>query len=145
MGFFSDLFGKKTNKNKPSETPLKKPKLSDEEKASLEEKVTQLNNQVDDASFTGSNSNEFNKNKADTLDKLGATYKKLGEWDKAIKSYEKSLEFNKDFGPAFDALQDLYNKKRMEASYAKDNDGIQKWLNKSDKLNNLSKKIMRSK
>lgn len=145
MGFFSSLFNKKDNENPPNKPVIPKEKLSSEEKAKLEEKVTLLTKQVQEDKFNGAESNEFNKKKADILDELGAIYQKLGDIDKAIQSYEQSLKFNEDFGPAFDALQTLYNEKRTEASYHKDNDAIQKWLNKSDELNNLSKKIMRSK
>lgn len=145
MSFFSSIFNKKDNENPSNKPVIPEKKLSLEEKSKLEKKVTLLSKRVQENRFDGVESNEFNKKKADTLDELGATYQKLGDLDEAIQSYEQSLKFNEDFGPAFDALQTLYNEKRIEASYQKNNDAIQKWLNKSDELNNLSKKIMRSK
>lgn len=145
MSFFSSLFNKKDNENSPDKIVVSEKKLSPAERSELEKKVSLLTKQIEENKFDGTESNEFSKKKADTLDELGATYQQLGDIDNAIQSYEQSLKFNEDFGSAFDALQTLYNEKRTEASYSKDNDAIQKWLNKSDELNNLSKKIMRSK
>lgn len=146
MSFWSRLF-KSTEATEPEKKEPEAPKveLTDEEKSNLEAEIKKLNEQVKDEKFTGSESDDFNKEKADVLTKLGQDYQKLGDIDKAIESYESSLKFNEDFGPAFDALLTLYDEKRKQAAYAKNGDEIQKWLDKSDSLTALSKKIMRSK
>lgn len=146
MSFWSKIF-KSTEATEPKEKKPEAPKveLTDEEKEKLEADVKKLNEQVKDEKFNGSESDDFNKEKADVLTKLGQDYQKLGDIDKAIESFESSLKFNEDFGPAFDSLLTLYDEKRKQAAYAKDSDEIQKWLNKSDSLTALSKKIMRSK
>lgn len=137
MSFLSKLFGGSSKTSAQKAPVQEKPQLSDEEKKNLEDQVASLSSDLE--------SENDNKVKADLLSKLGKAYQGLGEADQAISSYEESLKLNEDFGPAFDGLLDLYNQKRKEASYAKDDDAIQKWLNKSDELTALSKKIMRSK
>lgn len=117
-------------------------KLSDEERQKIESKINQLSDQINNEKTDSPNAN---KRSADLLTELGQNYQKLNNIDAAIKAYENSLKCNEDFGPAFDGLLSLYDEKRKEAAYKKDNEEIQKWLNKSDELTALSKKIMRSK
>lgn len=148
MSFWSKIFKSTESKNSTENKNIPKKnevKLTAEEKSKLESDINKLTEQVKEEKFTGSDSTDLNKQKADALTKLGQDYQKLGKVDEAIKAYEQSLKFNEDFGPAFDGLLKLYDVKRQEAAYAKDDEGIQKWLNKSDDLTSLSKKIMRSK
>ncbi|MDF7639493.1 tetratricopeptide repeat protein [Lactobacillus sp. ESL0791] len=146
MSFWSKLF-KSTkdpdSNNKGSANPATK--LSEEEKSKIESEIKQLNDQIKSEKNADSESDDFSKKKAEVLTQLGKDYQRIGNIDEAINAYETSLKCNEDFGPAFDGLLTLYDEKRKQASYAKDNDEIQKWLNKSDSLTALSKKIMRSK
>lgn len=144
MSFFSRIFN--TNKKKEPDTASssrKKVQLTDMDKKQLTADITTLNKQIEQSS--DANTAAGKKEKAAVLTKLGQDYQKLGANDKAIAAYEQSLHCNEDFGPAFDGLLQLYDVKRQEAAYAGNNDEIQKWLNKSDELTALSKKIMRSK
>ncbi|BDR61176.1 tetratricopeptide repeat protein [Lactobacillus xylocopicola] len=118
-------------------------KISAAETKKITDKITKLTEQLNDETTAGTA--VVKKQKAVMLTELGQCYQELSQVDKAIAAYEKSLKCSEDFGPAFDGLLKLYDVKRQAAAYAKDNSEIQKWLNKSDELTALSKKIMRSK
>lgn len=138
MSLWSKIFkstdgSRETNQKKLNEETNK---LTDSDKKMLTDEIDQLNRKI-------ASSETYSK--ADDLTKLGQDYQKMGKVDDAIYAYEKSLKCKEDFGPAFDGLLKLYDIKRQEAAYDKNNDEIQKWLNKSDELTALSKKIMRSK
>lgn len=145
MSFLSKIFKSETSSTSSKTGEFVKTSLSSEEKEKTRVEISKLNEQLKEEKLTGSKQTDINKQKADILTKLGQSYQKLNEVDKAIDAYEKSLQYNEDFGPAFDGLIKLYDVKRQAAAYAKDNEAIQKWLNKSDELTTLSKKIMRSK
>lgn len=145
MSFWSKIFKSETSSTSSKTGEFVKTSLSSEEKEKTRVEISKLNEQLKEEELTGSKQTDINKQKADILTKLGQSYQKLNEVDKAIDAYEKSLQYNEDFGPAFDGLIKLYDVKRQAAAYAKDNEAIQKWLNKSDELTTLSKKIMRSK
>lgn len=145
MSFWSKIFKSETSSTSSKTGEFVKTSLSSEEKEKTRVEISKLNEQLKEEKLTGSKQTDINKQKADILTKLGQSYQKLNEVDKAIDAYEKSLQYNEDFGPAFDGLIKLYDVKRQAAAYAKDNEAIQKWLNKSDELTTLSKKIMRSK
>lgn len=145
MSFWSKIFKSETSSTNSKTGEFVKTSLSSEEKEKTRVEISKLNEQLKEEKLTGSKQTDINKQKADILTKLGQSYQKLNEVDKAIDAYEKSLQYNEDFGPAFDGLIKLYDVKRQAAAYAKDNEAIQKWLNKSDELTTLSKKIMRSK
>lgn len=142
MSFWSKIF--KANDlvhNTKTEKQKNEVNLSEEERQKIEAKIKQLSSQISTAKTA---SPDLNKQNADLLTELGQNYQKLNNIDSAIKAYEDSLKCNEDFGPAFDGLLSLYDEKRKVAAYKKDNEEIQKWLNKSDELTALSKKIMRS-
>lgn len=145
MSFWSKIFKSETSSTNSKTGEFVKTSLSSEEREKTRVEISKLNEQLKEEKLTGSKQTDINKQKADILTKLGQSYQKLNEVDKAIDAYEKSLQYNEDFGPAFDGLIKLYDVKRQAAAYAKDNEAIQKWLNKSDELTTLSKKIMRSK
>jgi tetratricopeptide (TPR) repeat protein len=143
MSFWSKIFkSNDLSDSTKTEDSHNDVKLSDEERKKIKNKINQLSDQINNEKTGSPNSNKQN---ADLLTELGQNYQKLNNIDAAIKAYEKSLKCNEDFGPAFDGLLSLYDEKRKEAAYKKDNEEIQKWLNKSDELTALSKKIMRSK
>lgn len=143
MSFWSKIFKSidEQGNSKIEKSKETQQKLSIEEKAEIKSTITKLKEQI----TVGEAKNLDAKQTANVLTELGENYQKLNEVDKAIDAYEKSLKNDEDFGPAFDGLLKLYDVKRQAAAYAKDNDEIQKWLNKSDELTALSKKIMRSK
>lgn len=130
MSILSKLFNNKSASTTQSDS------LSDEEK-------TQLKNEIDDLNELIDRSEGIQK--ANYLNMIGSKYQKLGLESEAIKAFESSLKLNEDFGPAFDALLQLYNGKRKKAAFAKNDTEIQKWINKTDVLTALSKKIMRTK
>lgn len=145
MSFWSKIFksnATESNSAADKETNETSSQLTDDEKQQIKSQIKDLTEQLNDSN---SESVASNKQKATVLTQLGQNYQKLGNVDDAIDAYEKSLKLNEDFGPAFDGLLKLYDIKRQKAAYAKDNDEIQKWLNKGDELTALSKKIMRSK
>lgn len=134
MSFLSKLFG---GGEKTKVTPKKEiVTLSDEEKNKLKTNISELNEKLVSVETTDE--------KADILNELGALNQKLGESDEAIRNYEESLKIKETFGPAFDGLTKLYNEKRKEAAYNKDDEKIQYWVKKTDDLLAQSKKIMRS-
>lgn len=134
MSFLSKLFG---GGEKTKVAPKKEVvTLSDEEKNKLKTNISELNEKLVSVETTDE--------RADILNKLGTLNQKLGEFDEAIKNYEESLKIKETFGPAFDGLTKLYNEKRKEAAYNKDDEKIQYWVKKTDDLLAQSKKIMRS-
>lgn len=75
---------------------------------------------------------------------LGAVEAQLGHDLAAIAAYEASLKDKEEFGDAYNALLNLYETQRKAAAKAKNDDDIQKWVNKTDALLDMSKRVMRS-
>ena len=134
MSFLSKLFG--SNSDSKKNVPKQEIQLTDEEKKLIEISITELNAQLDSA--------VSDDEKADILNNLGIQNQKIGNNDEAIKNFEESLKIKEAFGPAFDGLTKLYNEKRKEAAFNKDDAQIQYWVKKTDDLLAQSKKIMRS-
>lgn len=82
--------------------------------------------------------------KIESLNELGKLYQKLGKKDEAIKYFEESLDEKEQFGDAYNGLLNLYEVKRKEAAFNKDDDAIQKWVSKTDNLMAISKKVLKS-
>lgn len=82
--------------------------------------------------------------KINILNKLGQIYQELGDVELAIQYFEKSLAEKEQFGAAYNGLLILYEIKRREAAKAKNDDEIQKWVNRMDRLIDMSKRVMRS-
>lgn len=82
--------------------------------------------------------------KIDSLNELGKLYQKLEKKDEAIKYFEESLDEKEQFGDAYNGLLNLYEMKRKEAAFNKDDDAIQKWVTKTDNLMAISKKVLKS-
>lgn len=125
---------KKLFKNKVATEPVKQ-ELTAEERLALQKENKQL-------------SQDIKTTEGDDLiqkyDQLGENYTKLGETDSAITAFEASLKIQERFGTAYNGLLNLYEIKRKAAAEQKNNDEIQKWVNKTDELLNLSKRVMRS-
>lgn len=134
MSFLSKLFG--SNSDSKKNVPKQEMQLTDEEKGLIETSITELNAQLDSA--------VSDDEKADILNNLGIQNQKIGNNDEAIKNFEESLKIKEAFGPAFDGLTKLYNEKRKEAAFNKNDAQIQYWVKKTDDLLAQSKKIMRS-
>lgn len=79
----------------------------------------------------------------ETLNQLGELYFQAEEYDKSIEYFEKSLSEDAGLGKAHTNLMKLYNIKRKEAAQQKDSEMTQLYLDKMDKLTNLSKDSMR--
>ena len=77
------------------------------------------------------------------LNQLGECYFQMQDYDRAIDWFEKSLEEDASLGKAHTSLMKLYNIKRREAAQKKDGNEVQMYLDKMDKLTNLSKDSMR--
>ncbi|WP_056991794.1 tetratricopeptide repeat-containing protein [Liquorilactobacillus mali] len=75
---------------------------------------------------------------------LGTVYVKLNQTDNAISAYEASLKIKEQFGDAYNVLLNLYEEKRKIAAAAKDDAEIQKWIGKTDRLLDMSKRVLRS-
>jgi len=81
---------------------------------------------------------------AQLYDQLGENDVKLGAIDDAISAFEMSLETKEQFGTAYNNLLNLYEIKRKESAQEKNNEGIQKWITKTDNLLAISKRVMKS-
>lgn len=128
---FGNLFKKKAKK--PVEDT--KVELTDEEKEKLNSKIASLKSDL-----KGKSGDE----KISTLNELGSAYEKLNNLDESIKYYEDSLDEKEQFGDAYNALLRLYEEKRKEAAYQKNDDDIQKYVGKMDGLMSISKRVLKS-
>lgn len=79
------------------------------------------------------------------LNEIAENYYKISELDLAIKFYEKSLNKNNKIGKASTELMSLYNLKRKEASLDKDDEKVNEYMEKINKLMQLSKDSLRGK
>lgn len=60
--------------------------------------------------------------------------------DEAIQSLEKSLDLKVSMGDGYKCLLNLYNKKRAQAAKSGDDDAINYYINKFDKMKAVAKK-----
>lgn len=77
------------------------------------------------------------------LNKIGSLYFEADKIDDAIKCYEISISGNKNLGKAYTDLVKLYNIKVKEAVKEKDDEGMKYYMDKIDKLLQLSKDVIR--
>ncbi|MFC3419340.1 tetratricopeptide repeat protein [Salinicoccus hispanicus] len=87
--------------------------------------------------------NSDDEDLTETLNALGKLYYQLGNIDKSIEYYERSISQEKALGSSFTELMKLYNIKRKEAVEAKNDAEVQEYLTKIDALMQLSKDVMR--
>lgn len=126
------LFKKK--KSEPKEEPKKK-ELTPSEIEEINSKIKPLEDSLENLS---------GDSKIESLNELGSLYQELGKIDEAIKYFEESLAEKEQFGDAYNGLLNLYEVKRKEAAFNKDDDAIQKWVSKTDNLMAISKKVLKS-
>ena len=75
------------------------------------------------------------------FEQLGLLYSELDQTDEAIAALEKSLSHQKSIGDGYKTLMKLYNMKRAEAARNKNNDAIDKWMNKMDEMRQIAKEV----
>ncbi|PAF39580.1 hypothetical protein CHH69_07380 [Terribacillus saccharophilus] len=81
--------------------------------------------------------------KAKILEEIGMAYIKIGDDDRAMESFEQSIQIEKTVGDGYKNLLRLYNKKRAEAAKANDDKSLQIYLNKMDQMMQVSKDVTR--
>lgn len=130
------MFGFFKNKKKQeiSEELIMK-ELSQEEKSQIEENIKNHQQKIEGLDSTDS------KSLAAEYEQLGLLNSELSQVEEAIIALEKSLNYQKSIGDGYKELMKLYNKKRAEAARNKDDDGIQKWMNKMDEMRQIAKEV----
>lgn len=78
---------------------------------------------------------------AKLYEQSGLIQEQLGCIDDAMTSLEKSLAFKLTIGDGYKKLMSLYNLKRSEAAYSKDDSGIEKYLDKMEEMRQIAKKL----
>ena len=132
---FGNLFKKKEPKQAISEAPKEaSANASAIDEANLKEQAAALTHQIEQTA-------EDKEKRHLLYNQLGAVEAQLGHDLAAIAAYEESLKDKEEFG---DALLNLYETQRKAAAKAKNDDDIQKWVNKTDALLDMSKRVMRS-
>lgn len=129
FGFF-----KKKKKQEISKELIVK-ELSHEEKSQIEESIKNLQQKIEDLDPAD------NEALAAKYEQLGLLHNELSQVDEAIISLEKSLNHQKSIGDGYKELMKLYNQKRAEAARNKDDNGIQKWMNKMDEMRQIAKEV----
>ncbi|WKV10173.1 tetratricopeptide repeat protein [Thermoanaerobacterium sp. CMT5567-10] len=79
----------------------------------------------------------------EVLNRIGSLYFEANKIDDAIKYYEISISENKSLGKAYTELVKLYNIKRKEAISKKDDESMKQYMEKIDRLLQLSKDVIR--
>ena len=135
---FRNLFKKKEPKQAISEAPKEaSANASAIDEANLKEQAAALTHQIEQTA-------EDKEKRHLLYNQLGAVEAQLGHDLAAIAAYEESLKDKEEFGDAYNALLNLYETQRKAAAKAKNDDDIQKWVNKTDALLDMSKRVMRS-
>jgi tetratricopeptide (TPR) repeat protein len=130
---FSFLTKKKKDK-KDNEPEIKEPVINEEQKNELYKQIKELEENLSISSA---------EDRIKSLNTLGDIFFQLQETDQAIQYYEKSIEENRTLGKAYTNLVKLYNIKRKEAAWAKDDEKLQHYLNKMDMLLKMTKDEIR--
>lgn len=117
-----------------------KPISSDEKETPVDEKA--LRDSIASLEIRLGETNE----KAELVElwnQLGALYFQLKDYDKSIDYYESSIHEDGKLGKAHTDLMKLYNIKRRAAAEQKDGVAARAYMDKIDRLTNLSKNSMR--
>ena len=130
---FSFLTKKKKDK-KDNEPEIVEPVINEEQKNELYKQIKELEENLLNSSA---------EDRIKSLNTLGDIFFQLQETDQAIQYYEKSIEENRTLGKAYTNLVKLYNSKRKEAAWAKDDEKLQNYLNKMDMLLKMTKDEIR--
>lgn len=83
------------------------------------------------------------EDQAKVFEEIGLAFNELGEEDNAIDFLEKSIEAQKSLGNGYKTLLKLYNKKRAEAAKVNDEERLQTYLKKMDRMMQVSKDVTR--
>lgn len=83
--------------------------------------------------------------RSDLLDQQGGLYQRAGETDRAIASFEASIETTRRMGMAYRGLTTLYSRKRSEAAAAGDDATMRESFDKLQELMQSSKDMLRGK
>ncbi|MEH7118362.1 tetratricopeptide repeat protein [Neobacillus vireti] len=126
-------FGKKKRKVPKKEVP-KEVVLTEERKEELLRTIFVKSEAVHHA--TG-------EEQAKIYEEMGLLFYELGEDDRAIDAFEKSIEAKKSIGEGYKTLLKLYNKKRAEAAKANNDETLQIYLKKMDQMMQVSKDVTR--
>ncbi|MFP7170305.1 tetratricopeptide repeat protein [Terribacillus sp. 7520-G] len=128
-------FGRKKDKN-PKKDAQKEdaPVLTPEEKEQILLSISSKEQELDQAS---------EGEQAKILEEIGKAYSRLGDDDRAIAAFEKSIQIEKSVGDGYKKLLSLYNKKRAEAAKANDEESLQIYLDKMDRMMQVSKDVAR--
>jgi tetratricopeptide (TPR) repeat protein len=130
---FSFLTKKKKDK-KDNEPEIKEPVINEEQKNELYKQIKELEENLLISSA---------EDRIKCLNTLGDIFFQLQDTDQAIQYYEKSIEENRTLGKTYTNLVKLYNIKRKEAAWAKDDEKLQHYLNKIDMLLKMTKDEIR--
>lgn len=124
-------------KNKPKPTMqhefAEKDHLSTEEIAQFEQKINQLQQQI--------NTTDDVLILAELCEKNGILYYQLDRVDESIEYLERSLQYKKSIGDGYKTLMSLYNHKRADAAKNGTIADIDYWMNKIDAMRNIAKEV----
>lgn len=125
------FFKKKAPEKKAEEVII----LSDEQIAKFQSEINNLKNKLE-------TSNQSNKKEVALIyEQLGLKQAELLDNDGAIISLEKSLQLRLSMGEGYKKLMSLYNQKRAEAAKKGDDEGIDYYMTKMDKMRQIAKKV----
>lgn len=129
------MFGFKKKKNKDQiKDSSEKIILTQEREKELLNEINIKKNKLEEA-----DTNE----RAKIYEEIGMDFYELQQEENAIQALEESLEIKKSIGNGYKTLLKLYNKKRAEAANANDDDVLQIYLKKMDKMMQISKDVTR--
>ena len=126
-------FFKKRPKKETQE--LEKKELTDEEKKVRQEQILEKEKELQ--IYLESDHQEA-KILAKVYEELGVLQSEL-DVEASIVSLEKSFSYKPSIGEGYKILMNLYNKKRSEAAYAGDDEGIDQWMGKMDELRQIAR------
>jgi tetratricopeptide (TPR) repeat protein len=121
-------------KKKEDKPQIKDPAISEVQKIEIYKQIKELEEKLLISSP---------EDRIKSLNTLGEMFFQLQETDQAIHYYEKSIEENHTLGKAYTDLVKLYNIKRKEAAQAKDDEMLQIYLSKIDRLMQMTKDEIR--
>ncbi|MBP2098645.1 hypothetical protein [Enterococcus rivorum] len=126
-------FFKKRPKKETQE--LEKKELTDEEKKVRQEQILEKEKELQ---IYLERDHQEAKILAKVYEELGVLQSEL-DVEASIVSLEKSFSYKPSIGEGYKILMNLYNKKRSEAAYAGDDEGIDQWMGKMDELRQIAR------
>lgn len=126
-------FFKKRPKKETQE--LEKKELTDGEKKVRQEQILEKEKELQ---IYLERDHQEAKILAKVYEELGVLQSEL-DVEASIVSLEKSFSYKPSIGEGYKILMNLYNKKRSEAAYAGDDEGIDQWMGKMDELRQIAR------